>query len=124
MYKFRIWDKLHKHWITDFAITFDGKILTWDWHNDVGRSWGEEDNQEDYIIQQYTGLNDKNGVEVYEGDIIKYRYKDDEHGQWFEEIGEVDFEYAGFGIKGIDLFFNMEFLYGFHIEVIGNIFSK
>lgn len=86
---------------------------------------------------QYTGLKDKNGREIYEGDLVRKQFEDGKIGDFFA-VGQVVFGqwYAGFIVQyKYDIYNKLERLSesmdkdgwivaNRDMEVIGNIYEE
>ena len=117
--KFRAWDKLEKRFIYPdkgyqghYVLDLNGRF-----QNLQNGSGGDE-----YVVQQFTGYYDKNGKEIYEGDIIR-SYSEEFINENYE--GEVVFLDAAFHVNTfqIDVKTYAGLWSGDDIEVIGNIFE-
>lgn len=112
--KFRAWHKQEKdmyHFINFSGVNdyYNGDLMT--------LKCGFPD---ELVLMQYTGLKDKNGKEIYEGDIVKYceEYIQEDLIKWSNGI----IEYGGSGFK-IDGKGELDF-YGDDIEIIGNVYQN
>lgn len=107
--KFRAWNPDRKKIEDEFDITSNGNPFK----INMVETFEEKDS---WILQQYTGLKDRNGKEIYEGDILDYSGKPwvvqtSDNGAWILDYANGSGQCYLHPICS-------------HLEIIGNIYEN
>jgi len=107
--KFRAWDGFNIIDSRDFWISADGHCAIFNEDGNIEYNY--------WTLIQFTGLEDRNGKDIYEGDIVSgVLYKD-----YSEHIGKVLYDFNGYRILTNEKSLQLDLTE--KLTVIGNIYE-
>jgi hypothetical protein len=112
-HRFKAWDKTHNEWYMDgnvFHLEYSGKYGDFYFDNDHPSNMRDVE----LIWVESTGLHDKNGKEIWEGDKLKRGEGGIGIVSWGDGFWKIDFQTFSTGLSSE---------YARRLEVIGNIFE-
>lgn len=127
--KFRAWDKKAKQWLLGYELPnlggfslFGEVMMMGEWAALLSSRFPND--QKEIAVMQFTGLLDKNGREIYEGDVVQFQREIKSEGKKKTEVLKLteqiewDDVEASFGGGGFTMYQMNE------PEIIGNVFEN
>lgn len=122
--KFRVWDQNSKKWPKEDYVLFpDGKPGWGYWEYGTFKTDSYYQDEKGLVVEQFTGLKDRNGKEIYEGDIVQYDHDKDMKSKIVYKFG------CFYAVNTLGSEFMSDVLLGSlimsnKIEVIGNVHTN
>lgn len=123
--KFRAWDNRFSEFVEDFFVSEDGKIYKKTKDTGYGIAISRETSDKINLMQS-TGLFDRNGKEIFEGDVVQFEDCYTESDFLYINKGVVEWSQGSFTVTNRDSVEMEDLLDGeiLDVTIIGNIYEN